>query len=71
MVRWHHRLDELKFEQAPGIVMDREAWRAVAHGSQRVGHDCATELNCGHRWTWTHLSRSAWIQGEGYLGLLA
>ena len=21
------------------LVMDREAWRAVAHGSQRVGHD--------------------------------
>ena len=21
------------------LVMDREAWRAVVHGSQRVGHD--------------------------------
>ena len=21
------------------LVMDREAWRAAAHGSQRVGHD--------------------------------
>ena len=21
------------------LVMDREAWRAVAHGSQSVGHD--------------------------------
>ena len=21
------------------VVMDREAWRAVIHGSQRVGHD--------------------------------
>ena len=21
------------------MVMDREAWRAVIHGSQRVGHD--------------------------------
>ena len=27
------------------LVMDREAWRAVIHGSQRVGHDRATELN--------------------------
>ena len=27
------------------LVMDREAWRAVVHGSQRVGHDWATELN--------------------------
>ena len=27
------------------LVMDREAWRAAIHGSQRVGHDWATELN--------------------------
>ena len=27
------------------LVMDREAWRAVIHGLQRVGHDWATELN--------------------------
>ena len=27
------------------LVMDREAWRAVIHGVQRVGHDLATELN--------------------------
>ena len=27
------------------LVMDREAWRAVVHGSQRVGHDGAAELN--------------------------
>ena len=27
------------------LVMDREAWRAAVHGSQRVGHDWATELN--------------------------
>ena len=32
------------------LVMDREAWRAAIHilefmGSQRVGHDLATELN--------------------------
>ena len=25
------------------LVMDREAW--CAWGSQRVGHDCVTELN--------------------------
>ena len=31
------------------LVMDREAWRAAVHGSQRVGHDWATELN------WTEL----------------
>ena len=27
------------------LVMDREAWRAAVHGSHRVGHDWATELN--------------------------
>ena len=32
------------------LVMDREAWCAVIHGSQRVGHDWATELN------WTELN---------------
>ena len=26
------------------LVMDREAWRAAVHGSQRVGHDWLTEL---------------------------
>ena len=26
------------------LVMDGEAWRAAVHGSQRVGHDWATEL---------------------------
>ena len=28
------------------LVMDREAWHAMIHGSQRVRHDWATELNC-------------------------
>ena len=27
------------------LVMDREAWHTVVQGSQRVGHDSATELN--------------------------
>ena len=27
------------------LVMDREAWHAAIHGSQRVGHDWVTELN--------------------------
>ena len=33
-------------------LMDREAWSAAIHGSQRVGHDWATELN------WTELRSS-------------
>ena len=27
------------------LVMDREAWRAVIHGLQRVRHNRVTELN--------------------------
>ena len=27
------------------LVMDREAWRAAVHGSQRARHNWATELN--------------------------
>ena len=27
------------------LVMDKEAWHAVIHGSQRVGHNWVTELN--------------------------
>ena len=27
------------------LVMDREAWHAAIHGSQRVRHDSVTELN--------------------------
>ena len=27
------------------LVMDRKAWRAAIHGSQRVGHDWASELH--------------------------
>ena len=27
------------------LVMDREAWCAAIHGSQRVGHNSVTELN--------------------------
>ena len=41
MIGWHHQLDGHEFE----LVMDREAWRAAVHGSQRVGHDLVAELN--------------------------
>ena len=32
MVGWHHWLDGHEFEQALGVVMDREAWHAAVHG---------------------------------------
>jgi len=32
MVTWHHRLNGHEFEQALGVVDDREAWRAAVYG---------------------------------------
>ena len=32
ILRWHHQLDGHEFEQAPGYLMDREAWCAVVFG---------------------------------------
>ena len=36
------------------LMMDREAWRAAFQGSQRAGHDWATELN------WTEPGQCIW-----------
>ena len=32
MVGWHHQLNGHEFEQTPGVMKDREAWRAAVHG---------------------------------------
>ena len=32
MAGWHHQLNGHEFGQTPELVMDREAWRAAAHG---------------------------------------
>ena len=34
-VRWHQQLNGHKFEQAPGVVMDREAWSSAVHGAEK------------------------------------
>ena len=32
MVGWHHRLNGMSWSKLQVLVMDREAWCAVAHG---------------------------------------
>ena len=29
---WHHQLNGREFEYTPGVVMNRETWRAAVHG---------------------------------------
>ena len=35
VVGCHHRLNGHEFEQALGLVMDREVWRATVHGIEK------------------------------------
>ena len=48
---WHHRLNGHKFEQAPGIGMDREAWSATVHGitKSQTWLSYLTELSKAHK----------------------
>ena len=39
MVGWCHRLNGHEVNELPELVMDREAWHAAVHGSQRVRHN--------------------------------
>ena len=62
MVWWHHHLDEHMPDKASEseLVMDREAWHAAAHGSQRVRHNWTTELKW---WNFHHHQGHKHIQG--------
>ena len=35
MVGWPQQHDGQEFEQAPGVGVDREAWRAAVHGAAK------------------------------------
>ena len=39
MAGWHHHLMHMSLSKLQGLVMDREAWRAVIHEVARVGQD--------------------------------
>ena len=43
MAGQHHRLSGHKFEQTPGIVENRGAWRAAVHGVEKIRQDLAIE----------------------------
>ena len=39
MAGWLTDSKDVSLSELREMVMDREAWHAVIHGSQRVGHD--------------------------------
>ena len=45
MVGWHHQLDGQAPEQAPGVVMDREAWCAACSPWGHKESDMTEQLN--------------------------
>ena len=56
MAGWHHWLDGLDSEWTPGVGDGQGGLLSYVMGSQRVGHDWATELN----WTETEDIKKRW-----------
>ena len=47
----HHRLNRHEFEQAPGVMKDREAWRATIHGVTKSGTQLSDWTELTEVWT--------------------
>ena len=58
MVGWHHWLNGHEFEQAPELVMDREAWHAAVHEVTEL--DTTEQLNWTDTHTHTHTHKTQW-----------
>ena len=57
MAGWHHRLDGHESEQTPEDTGRRRGLERSVHGSQRVGHNWATELN----WQFSVRTLEVWV----------
>ena len=65
MVGWHHRLDGLEFEQAPGVGDGQGDVVCCSPWGCRVGHGWVTELN----WTDLFLKTNPAIKGKCFQSL--